>query len=101
MFLVAEERGRLLEREKKLERGRGLEGAFQREGAWREREEKGFISLHFPTSKFFIVTPLLLYGFLSFSTFVNCYMLGCGNRRPTCLLLILGINIRGSYIHFD
>ena len=56
MFLVAEERGRLLEREKKLERGRGLEGAFQREGAWREREEKGFISLHFPGGKFFTVT---------------------------------------------
>ena len=97
VFLVAEE---VAWERKQPKRGEGLERAFQREGAPRQREKKGLISLHFPRGKFFIVTPLLLYGFLSFSTFVNCYMLGCGNRRPTCLLLILGMNIRGSYIHF-
>ena len=97
VFLVAEE---VAWEGKQPKRGESLERAFQREGAPRQREKKGLISLHFPRGKFFIVTPLLLYGFLSFATFVICCMLGCGYWRPTCLLLIFGMNIKGSYIHF-
>ena len=70
---------------------------------WKERREKEMRNDSsvriFLGGKFFMVTPLLLYWFLSFATFVIYCMLGYGYWRPTCCLLISGMNIRDSYIH--
>ena len=75
---------------------RGRQGVLRSLGS--KLPERRYCSRHFPGGKFFIVTLLLFYGFLSFATSVIRYMLGPGYQRSTCSWWILGMNIRGSYI---